>query len=314
MTDERVARNWTAFLLIGLVLYGLLYLASEQLVYRYGHRNRFYMVSTAKSARYDYVILGASHAAVFDYDDMNSRLEKIAGGTVMNLSVVGGGITVNQLLLDYFLVHHHASTVLYVADSFAFYSRQWNEDRLNDTRLFLRAPFDPALARLLLAKPFSRSAGLSYLAGFAKINNPDRFEPDVSEDEASRFSKTYRPVRQIDTERIAYLYPASIDSGDRRRYFAQLDSLLQEARTGGIGVVVVKPPIPERVYRMLPDEAGFDRDLQTLVARHRVQLYDFSLRCNEDKFFFDTDHLNRNGVLNFYDNCLKEALPSARGN
>ena len=86
MTDERVARNWTAFLLIGLVLYGLLYLASEQLVYRYGHRNRFYMVSTAKSARYDYVILGASHAAVFDYDDMNSRLEKLVGGTVMNLS------------------------------------------------------------------------------------------------------------------------------------------------------------------------------------------------------------------------------------
>jgi len=314
MMDGRVARNWTAFLLVGIVLYGVLYAASEQLVYRYGHRNRFYMVSTAKSPRYDYVVLGASHAAVLDYDDMNTRLEKLVGGTVMNLSVVGGGVAVNQLVLDYFLARHRASTILYVTDSFAFYSRQWNEDRLNDTRLFLRAPFDAALARLLLRNPSSWSAGLSYVVGFAKINNPDRFEPDVSEDEVSRFSKTYRPVRQIDTERIAYLYPASIDPGHRQRYFAQFDSLVEKARTREIGVVVVKPPIPERVYRMLPDEASFDRDLQALASRHGVRVYDFSLRCNEEKFFFDTDHLNRNGVLNFYDNCLKEALPSGRGN
>jgi len=311
---QRVARNWTAFLLIGFVLYGVLYAASEQLVYRYGHRNRFFMISTATAPRYDYVILGASHAAVLDYDDMNVRLEKMAGGTVINLSVVGGGITVNRLLFDYFLARRHrAAAILYVADSFAFYSPQWNEDRLNDARLFLRAPFDATLARLLVQNPSTRSAGLSYLAGFTKINNPNRFEPDVSEDEATRFIKTYRPVGQIDRERIEYLYPASIDQRDRQKYLAQLDRLMGDAKALGLGFLIVRPPIPERIYKVLPGESDFDKELETIAGRRGVQMHDFSHRCNDEKFFFDTDHLNRNGVLNFYENCLREALSSARG-
>ena len=73
-------------------------------------------------------------------------MSEIAGGKVMNLSVVGGGVTVNRLLLEDILTRHEANTILYVVDSFDFYSREWNEDRLQDSRLFLRAPLDPALA------------------------------------------------------------------------------------------------------------------------------------------------------------------------
>src|SRR6185295_12729493 len=138
----RFARNWVIFVLIGLVLYGGLYVASEQLVYRYARRNRFFMISSAPRAHYDYVLLGASHAAVFDFEDMNARLEQTIGATVLNLAIVGAGVSVNRLVLDYFLARRETSGVIYVADSFGFYSPQWNEERLKDTRLFLRAPFD----------------------------------------------------------------------------------------------------------------------------------------------------------------------------
>lgn len=308
----RESTRWAVFVLVGLVIYGGLYAASEQLVYRHARRNRFYMVTTAPRPRYDYVILGASHAAVLDFEDMNARLEQLAGGKVLNLSIVGAGITVNRLIFDYFMVRHQTSAVIYVADSFAFNSPQWNEERLSDTRLLLRAPLDPALAWLLLGSSSTRSAAFSYLSGFAKVNNPDRFGPDVSDDEATRFSKTYRPVRQLDRERVTYLYPESIDERQRGHYLNELEDLIQFATARGLRFVIVKPPIPDRIYRMIPGEAAFDRDLKSLADRHSVPLHDFSLMCNEEKFFFDTDHLNRDGVLNFYEHCLQDAFTRER--
>ena len=113
-------RRAAGFVLIGVVLYVGLYVASERIIAEYAQRNRFYMVQTAPQARYDHVILGASHAAVFDYRDMNVRLEAMTGTRILNLSIVGAGITVNRLLLDYFLTEHHTDSVVYVLDSFGF--------------------------------------------------------------------------------------------------------------------------------------------------------------------------------------------------
>ena len=70
-------RRAALFALFALGLYGALYAASERLVYQYAQRNRFYQVKTASSATYDYVILGASHAATFDFEDMNARSEEM---------------------------------------------------------------------------------------------------------------------------------------------------------------------------------------------------------------------------------------------
>src|SRR3972149_2554189 len=120
----------------------------------------------------------------------------MTGASILNLSIVGGGITVNRLVLDYFLTGHDAGAIVYVIDSFAFYSREWNEDRLQDVRLFLRAPVDPALAGLLLRNPATRFQALDYMAGFSRINNHDRFSPEVDPQEAARFRRAYRPVRQ----------------------------------------------------------------------------------------------------------------------
>ena len=134
------------FILIGSVLYAAVYAFSERLVYRHAQTNRFFVVKTAPKQHYDYVILGASHAAALGYQDMTARLEEMTGASIINLSVVGGGVRVSRLVFDYFLTSHEAAALVYVVDSFAFYSKQWNEDRLQDTRLFLRAPFDAQLA------------------------------------------------------------------------------------------------------------------------------------------------------------------------
>jgi hypothetical protein len=298
------------FVLVGLVLYAGVYAASEGLIHKYGRQNRFFMVKTAPRVDFDYVILGASHSAVFDYRDLNARLEEMTGSTILNLSIVGAGIRVNRLLLDYFLVAHRTRSLVYVLDSFSFYSREWNEERLADARLFHRAPFDPALARLLVgaAKP---SIALDYITGFSKINNPDRFAPDVRPEEGARFERTYRPIAQLDQQRIEYLYPdasgaAAIASRDR--YLAELGDLIRLANARGVRVLVVRPPIPARILRIIPGEAEFDAALGDLLERNGVMLHDFSRVANDDKFFYDTDHLNLAGALNFFENHLKPLL------
>lgn len=303
-------RRLVTFILFGLVLYGGLYAWSEQLVYQHAKRNRFFMVKTADEAPYDVVILGASHAAVFDYDNMNDRLESLAGARILNLSVVGAGVVVNRLLLDYFLASRRTQSVLYVVDSFTFTSREWNETRVQDARLLARAPFDSTLARLLISRSETRAAAWPYVTGFAKVNNADRFAPDLRDDETSRFDRTYRPVPQIDQQRLRYLYPQAAleDLPTHDRYFSAFESMLADLQSRGIRTIVVKPPLPTRVSTKLPGEAAFDARLRGIVEAHGAQLHDFSAVNNDEAMFYDTDHLNRAGVTQFFERHLAPLL------
>ncbi len=309
---RRFARTAVAFALVGLALYAGVYAISERLVYRYAQTNKFFLIRTAPRTSYDYVILGASHGAALGYQDMTARLEEMTGRTIINLAIVGGGVRVSRLMYDYFLARHRTSTVLYVVDSFGFYSPQWNEERLQDTRLFLRAPFDGALASLLLSDPVTWSPGIDYVLGFSKVNNGNRFAADVTPEETTRFNRAYRPVKQIDDQRLQYLYPKEIDSAALDRYLSEFDALLQDAASRGIEVVVVKPPIPERVVRQIPAEDRFDARLQEILDRRGVPFHDFTHVGNDEKHFYDTDHLNKEGVVAFFERSLAPILAGSR--
>ena len=295
-------RKLSAFAAVGFLLYVGLYAATEVLVSRYGRSNRFLQAGARTTSDYDAVILGASHAGVFDYRDLNQKITEATGARVINLSVVGGGPVVNQLLFDYFLTRHRARTVLYFVDSFAFYKPDWNERRLDDARLFQRAPFDPRLVPLLARAGASWKVTLDYAAGFSKINNADRFSPDVREEEGARFERAYRPVAQIDEQRLAYLYPATIDAAavaNRDRYLGVLAEVCDEALARGMRVVVVKPPVPARVRRVLPGEADFDAALEGMLRARGLHVVDLSAADDDEKHYYDTDHLNLTGASQF---------------
>ena len=313
----RVARRWGLFLLIGLLVYLALYAWSEWLVYQHGEKNRFFMVATTPPTEFDYVILGASHAMPLGFAEMNELLEAESGAQVMNLSIEGGGILPARFLLDYFLTRHRAGNVLIVVDSFAYASPQWNEDRL-DPSLFQRAPLDPALVRTMWRHAWARDQILPSISGFAKINNQDRFAPDLPESELTRFDRVYRPVAQIDRQRVSFLYPAELDPDIRARYFAALEELIAEAQARGMNVVAIKPPTPPRYRDNLPDEAGFDAAIGALFDEAGVTFRDFSEAVTADEYFYDTDHLNRAGTELFIRDFLadflgEESASSVRG-
>lgn len=313
--DSRVFRTSALFVLIGLMVYMGLYWAAERLVYQHAERNRFFMIRTAPVHDYDFVFLGASRAMPFGFEGVQEALEAWTGARIINLSMEGAGILPNRLVFDYLRAHHTTRAVVYFVDSFAFYSTEWNEDRL-DAEMFRRAPFDPALVRTLWAHPWARRHLFLYLSGFPKVNDPRKhWEPDRSEAERLRFDRVYRANPRLDAQRMAYLYPEEVDQALLDRYMAAFADLARTLTDEGIPLIVIKLPVPQRVHNLLRNEDMFDSRVQQVVDRYGLAYYDFSRVSNDDRYYYDTDHLNREGVMTFSEEylvpILRQYLPGA---
>jgi len=310
MTNLR--RSALLFLAIGLILYGAVYFGSERLVYRTGDSNPFYKIATTEDRAFDWVILGASHAMPLDFADFNAQMERETGLRILNLATPGTGPLYNRFVLERFFRRHRTRRVLYVLDSFAFYSTRWNEDRFADAKLLRRTPFDPALAwqlaRYSLNDGVRATAVLDYIFGFSKINNRERFESDIWEGETT-FDRVARLSAAADAKRIDYLYPDAVpDPAVFSRYLAVLETLIALAGQENAQVVAIKTPVPAQFYGKLPNEDAFNDAISDLLATENVAFHEFSREMDEPGFYFDTDHLNRAGLTAFFSRYLKAVL------
>jgi hypothetical protein len=198
-----------------------------------------------------------------------------------------------------------------VVDSFAFYSRTWNEDRFSDPKLLARTPREPAIAARLWQyvrhEDVDPRALLDYATGFSKINNRDRFKTDRWEGEA-QFERVWRPSASAVKKRIDYLYPNGTPTAALERYVADFSQLLAVARQAGAEVTVVKLPTPPQYRSQLPGEIQFDAVVTQASAQAGVRFHDFSAAIEEPRFYFDTDHLNRTGLTDFFRIHLEDLL------
>jgi hypothetical protein len=311
----RQGRSALLFVAIGLLIYSGVYGASEWLLYRTGRTHPLFKVATAPPGTFDWVILGASHAMPLDFGDFNARMERDMGLRILNLASPGTGPLYNRFALEGFLREHRGRNLLYVLDSFAFYSRTWNEDRFTDAKLLRRTPFEVATARRLWDYAWHEGvdarALLDHLTGFSKINNPERFQRDVWEGEA-QFDRVHRPSAAAASKRIGYLYPEKTSPRALERYLAELASLIVLAQREGMSVVAIKMPLPPQFRSQLPDERAFDEAVARLLAGHGVPFHDFSAALSEPRFYFDTDHLNRAGLTEFLARDLRAVLEAGR--
>ena len=288
--------QWIVFIVIGGLLYLALYSWGEVRVRITGEKNRFFMIATAPPQRFDFVVLGTSHAMPLGFGSVGSLLEARSGASIINLSIEGAGVLPNRFVLDYFLRRHSAANVIYVVDSFAFYSQKWNEDRLTDSDLFRRAPLDWNLIRTFLKHPWSRGTLQEYLSGFAKINRLYRLGSDIPDAESRKFTRTYRPKKQIDKTRIDYLFASENPQASIKKYLGDFAKLIARVQASGTDFIAVKLPTPPRYRDRLPDEVAFDAKMAIILELANVTMHDFSTLLPGDEFYYDTDHLNLAGV------------------
>ena len=313
---KRLANTALVFIAIGLALYAGVYYAAERIMQHTGRSNPFFKIGTVQQSEFDWVILGASHAMPLDFADFNAQMQAETGLRILNLAAPGTGPLYNRFVLEHFLRTHRTRNVLYVADAFAFYSRTWNEERFADAKLLRRTPFDPAIAVRLWdyasREGVSPRAALDYVAGFSKINNRERFERDIWEGE-TQFDRVYRPSASAVKKRIAYLYPDKTAAVALGRYLEALAGVAATARSAGANLVVIKMPVPSPYRGELPDEAAFDAAIARLLADRAIPFHDFSPAMEEPRFYFDSDHLNRPGLTQFFARHLKAVLVTGRG-
>ena len=318
-TKNSLLLRWAAAALIALLLYAGLYAVQEALVRKYGRRNPFYKVARAATDRSYLLVLGASHALPLEFQDIRSSVETGLGGPVLVLALPGAGIIPNYVLLDAALRKlspQRVRAVVYMLDSFGFYSREWNEDRLNDARLWQRAPWDNDLARSVWYATahlrVTRSVFWNYASGFSKINDPASWrQPDVWPDEG-KFDRAYQPDEWKDQTRVAFLYPRGADTEAFDRYLSTFVRLVGDLKAERIPVVVVKPPLRRAFAARLPGELEFNRRIQQTLGRLDAPFHDFADVSFDDSFFYDPDHLNRKGVVRFVSEYLRPALDPHR--
>ena len=307
----RQAKSAVIFIAIGLLIYAGLYVVAEQLLYRNGHSNPFFKIAVATNKDIDWVILGASHAMPLDFSDVNNQMQDQTGLKIINLASAGTGPLYNRFVLEAFVKGHSVKNVLYVADSFAFYSRAWNEDRFSDSKMLRAMPLSRNATELLWHyckdDDVDPRSLLDYLTGFSKINNRDRFQKDVWEGER-QFDRVYHSSASAIKARVSYLFPGADREAALARYIAQFGKLLDTASKQNIRVVVIKMPVPAAFRSALPNEQAFDEALRGALAGRGIDLQDFSGELDEPRFYFDTDHLNRAGVSALIARYLKALL------
>jgi hypothetical protein len=299
------------FVSIGLAIYAIVFFAAEHLVYRTGKSNAFFKIATAGQTSFDWLILGASHAMPLDFADFNGLMERESGKRILNLASPGTGPLYNRFVLEHFLSKRSTKSVLYVVDSFAFYAPAWNEERFADAKLLRRTPLEADTARRLFAyvrhEGVDHRALLDYVSGFSKINNRERFEPDIWEGER-QFDRVYRPSATATRSRIAYLYPEPPNPAGLTRYLAEFRALIALARQHQVRVVAIKMPVSALFLAQLPGEAAFDTAISSLLESEQVPFRDFSRAMDEPRYYFDTDHFNRAGVTEFFNRHLNGIL------
>jgi hypothetical protein len=309
-------RSALAFVAIGLAIYAGVYWLAERLQYATGRSNPLFKIETASRTDYDWVILDASHAMPLDFDDFNAVMERETGLGIINLASVASGPLYNRFVLEQFLRRHRARHLLYVVDSFAFRSAEWNEDRFSDAKLLRGTPFDWGIARGLFN--YSRHEGVSpvavldYLTGFSKINNRERFQRDQWEGEA-QFERSYLPSSSSLKSRIEYLYPPLASSELPFRYLATFADLIALAQQNGMQVTLIEMPLPAEFRNAQPQDREFSDAIALLVSDRGLAFHDFSAALPEPRYYFDTDHLNHAGVTAFFEQHLKAVLLSSPG-
>ena len=82
-------------------------------------------------------------------------------------------------------------------------------------------------------------------------------------------------------------------------YFTAVLELMSDLRKSEVDVVVIKLPLRNAFYELIPGEAEFDERIAALLEEHEVPFYNYSVLDFDSELFYDPDHLNREGVEYF---------------
>jgi len=276
--------------LLLLMLWGRFAPAIANLNYRiasYGHMySRLRDVRTAGPV--DVLIAGSSHA----YRGFDPRLFEAHGLKAFNLGSSAQTPRQTELLLDRYLDELQPQWLI-----LEVYPASYTLDGVESTLdVLANDPIDAGMRRLVwelsnakvwnthIYATLSRTLG----GGFPKVQEPaerdgDRYIAGTGYVERAGYYYRFDPVV---SRRWTY----------RDQAYAALDRILEKARARDIRVWLVEAPITRAMYDSYGPQPEFVRQMQ-----QRAPFTDFNgtLSLNDSLHFYDSDHLNQDGVIAF---------------
>ncbi len=254
-----------------------------------------------KNEDYDAVFLGTSHGRIFSRFKNHDRVEKILGKNFINLSQGGerGGVNSLQSYLLYFYMRDNsAKTLAYFVDPFSFYHKTLDDN----PKIYINEPYRKDFYNLLVDQQTDKAIIDFYKTKDEKGIKPIEY-PEFNKDIEDTKVATLEGKALVD--RINYLYT---DAYNREEFEKTLQTLLETIRIAqnhGTRVVVIVPTT------QFPEQLG-DRFVLDALKEHasksRYEYYNYSTAITDPALYYDTDHLNTEGVLLFSEKYLKPIL------
>lgn len=287
------------FILVNLGVYAALALWPMRFHYTDGDTDALLPV-IQRNTPYGFLMLGTSHGRIFSTAGNHARVESALGTTFLNLAKGNGegSIFEEELFLKWFYDRGNSTpTIIYLIDPWTFYSRQWNEgnDFLQDE------PFNLAF----LARAYQAGTDTQVLVNYIKSKVYPSWVLQMPR-EADALTGTVPTVDPVDVQkRISALYLDGTNPATFAVYAQEMRSLVALAEAHGTRVICI---VPATLLGRLPGQDVMLVFLRTLPG---VIVHDLSASILDQKYFYNLDHLNTEGILLFTQKFLKPLLQTA---
>lgn len=259
-----------------------------------------------KNKYYDFILLGSSHARIFSRYNNHKRVEKLLNKNFINLSQGGdrGGIINQQTYLRYFYLRGNtAKTIVYLLDPYVFFNNEMDTNiHLYDSEPF-RLDF---FYQLLINQPKNLSILTSYLSKLLSKDNipsfPKEYQVQANEDKVSSLSAN------ILDNRIKSLYKDSYDDKSFNNNLNDLIKTIDMAIKNKAKVIIITPTT------LLPKQSEDDYFFKAIkiIKNNKFEFYNYSNVIEDSNLYYDTDHLNTQGIITFTEDLLKPIMSNVK--
>ncbi|WP_137701212.1 SGNH/GDSL hydrolase family protein [Marimonas lutisalis] len=305
------ARSTAGFIALVLMLYAAAATLADRWIARTPGSRPFQILLARQGQTVDWLVIGSSHAMPLEFGGIPARLGAETGQSMMVLAETGAGPLYALFVARQAHADLTARRVLYILDDFAFYAPDWNEDRIADRTLLRHTPTRLSTAsglwQMVRRESVPVTALADYLTAFSKLNPPERF-PQPGWEGRAAFDKGFRPSRHAIQSRAEYLFPDGTDMATANRYLGTLEKLIAETHAAGSEIEILRLPVAGPFRDALPDLNAFDARLGQMLQRLNVPLHDLRAELPGPEFYFDPDHLNRQGMETLYESHLQSIL------
>lgn len=258
----------------------------------------------SENARFDFLMLGTSHAEKFSLWHNHERVERMLGKKIMNLSEGGGGGgLVNQFIyFQYFLQKgNKAAALVYFIDPFVFY----NDDLDFNPYVYEKEPFYWDFLWLALKNGIPEASLWNYFRSKIK---PFwwQLRPET---ETGKSDFLERADTSILKTRLAVIYSNGMDEKVRERKLETFFQIVGTAEAQNIRVFFVIPPT---LLGTLPGTDKLTELLKKLKSEGRADFLDARNALTDPTLYYDHDHLNTAGITAFTEQYLKPFLEGKR--